>query len=167
MESANQQQVHALYSHHHGWLHGWLRNRLGCTHRAADLAHDTFVRLLSARLPPRLDAPRAYLCTIAKGLVIDHWRRRDLEQAWLDTLAAWPEAEVPSPEHRLVILEALVAIDQALDELPAAVRQAFLWAQLEGLSCPQIAQRLGVSLATAERHVAKGLRRCYALRFES
>nr|WP_039920443.1 sigma-70 family RNA polymerase sigma factor [Thauera phenylacetica] len=165
-QSAIQQQVHALYSDHHGWLHGWLRRKLGCTHRAADLAHDTFVRLLTSRMPARLDEPRAYLSTIARGLVIDHWRRREIEQAWLDTLAALPEAQAPSPEQRLTILEALIAVDQALEELPAAVRQAFLWAQLEGLTCPQIAQRLGVSLATAERYVAKALRRCYELRFE-
>lgn len=36
------QTIHALYRDHHGWLHGWLRNRLGCTEQAADLAHDTY-----------------------------------------------------------------------------------------------------------------------------
>jgi RNA polymerase sigma-70 factor (ECF subfamily) len=65
----------------------------------------------------------------------------------------------------LLFLEALVAIDRMLDALKPAVRQAFLLAQLDGLTCPQIAQRLGVSLATAERHVAAALRHCYALRF--
>lgn len=37
-----------LYLDHHGWLHGWLRRRLDCTDTAADLAHDTFLRLLGA-----------------------------------------------------------------------------------------------------------------------
>lgn len=36
-----------LYQDHHGWLHGWLRKKLGCSHQAADLAHDTFMRLLT------------------------------------------------------------------------------------------------------------------------
>ncbi len=163
-ELAFQQQVQSLYTDHHGWLHGWLRRRLGCTHQAADLAQDVFVRVLRQR-PGQpvesIDAPRAYLSTIARGLVIDHWRRRELEQAWLDTLAALPEAEAPSAEDRLAILQMLVAIDQALDGLKPVVRQAFLWAQFDGLSCPQIARQLGVSLATAERYVAKALRRCY------
>lgn len=150
----------------------WLRKKLGCTHQAADLAQDVFVRVLVRRVANpaaalHIKEPRAYLSTIARGLVIDHWRRCELERAWLETLAALPEAEAPSPEQRLTILETLVALDRALDTLPAAVRQAFLWAQLEGLTCPQIAQRLGVSLATAERYVAKGLRRCYELRFGS
>ncbi|MFL9609593.1 sigma factor [Methylobacillus sp. Pita2] len=40
--------VHQLYSSHHGWLYAWLRKKLGCQHIAADLAHDTFVRLMVA-----------------------------------------------------------------------------------------------------------------------
>jgi RNA polymerase sigma-70 factor (ECF subfamily) len=67
----------------------------------------------------------------------------------------------------MIFLEALIDIDRMLDSLKPAVRNAFLWAQLEGLTCPQIAERLGVSLATAERYVAKALRSCYALQFES
>ena len=35
-----------LYSDHHGWLVGWLRRRLGNPCDAADLAQDTFVRVL-------------------------------------------------------------------------------------------------------------------------
>ena len=69
-------------------------------------------------------------------------------------VAVLPEAEAPSPESRALVLEALIEIDRMLDSLKPQVRTAFLWAQLEGLSCPQIASRLGVSLATAERYVA-------------
>ena len=52
-----------------------------------------------------------------------------------------------------------------LDALKPKVRTAFLWAQLEGLTCPQIAGRLGVSLSTAERYVSTALRHCYTVRF--
>lgn len=162
-----QEQLEALYVDHHGWLQGWLRRRMDNVFDAADIAQDTFVRLLARRELPSLDAPRPYLSTIARGLVIDHWRRRELEQAWLATLAALPEPEVPSPESRAVFLEALVEIDQMLDGLKPPVRTAFLLAQLDGLSCPEIARRMGKSLATVERYIAKGLRACYALRFES
>lgn len=159
------QQIHMLYSHHHGWLHGWLRRQLGNSSDAADLAQDVFMRLLARETLETPREPRAYLGTIARGLVADHWRRRALEQAWLETLAHLPEAEAPSSESRLMVLETLLAIDRMLDALKPRVRTAFLWAQLEGLTCPQIAERLGVSLATAERYVAAALRHCYALRF--
>jgi RNA polymerase sigma factor (sigma-70 family) len=164
---ALQQEVQSLYSDHHGWLLGWLRRRLGNTFDAADLAQDVYTRLLARRQPILAREPRAFLSTVAHGLVVEHWRRRELELAWLDTLAALPEAQAPSPESRLLILETLVAIDRLLDALKPPVRAAFLLAQLDGLTCPQIAQRLGVSLATAERYIAKALRACYALRFEA
>jgi len=167
-ETATRQHVETLYSQHHGWLQGWLRGRLGNRADAADLAQDVFMRVLARQgrgAPESIDTPRAYLSTIARGLVVDHWRRRELERAWLETLAAMPEALAPSPETRLLCLEALVEIDRVLDALKPAVRQAFLWAQLEGVTCREIGERLGVSLATAERYVAQGLRRCYDLRY--
>jgi RNA polymerase sigma factor (sigma-70 family) len=165
-ELALHNEVHALYSDHHGWLYGWLCRKLGDSFVAADLAQDVFLRVLLRRQPVQAREPRALLSTIANGLVIEHWRRRELELAWLETLAAMPEPEEPSPESRLIFLETLMEIDRVLDALKPAVRTAFLLAQLDGLSCPQIAERLGVSLATAERYIAKALRSCYALRFD-
>jgi RNA polymerase sigma-70 factor (ECF subfamily) len=159
--------IESLYIAHHSWLQGWLRRRLGNSFDASDLAHDTFVRVLARRQIPALQEPRSYLSTIARGLVVDHWRRRELEQAWLATLSILPESEVPSPEQRLVFLEALVEIDRLLDTLKPAVRTAFLMAQLDAMTCPQIARHLGVSLATVERYIAKALRACYAMRFET
>lgn len=76
-----------LYANHHGWLRGWLRKKSGGHDRAADLAHDTFVRILSSNIPTALDQPRAYLTTIAKGLLINWHQRQALERAYLDALA--------------------------------------------------------------------------------
>lgn len=159
------QQVHILYINHHGWLYGWLRRKLGNACDAADLAHDTFVRVMtSRRLPAQLgDEPRALLTHIAKGLVIDHWRRQDVERAYLDALASLPEQEVPSPETRLLILEALYRIDAMLRSLPARTRDVFLLAQLDGLTYQQIADRLGTSLITVKRHMRSAYAACLAL----
>lgn len=159
--------IEHLYVEHHGWLQGWLRHRLNHSADAADLAHDTFLRVLQRRQAQPLLEPRAYLRTIARGLVIDMWRRRDVEQAWLEVLAELPHAEAPSPETTALAIEALVAIDQMLDELPVRMRSIFLLAQLDGLPCLRIAEHMGVSLSTVERDLAKALRYCYQLMFEA
>src|SRR5690606_12072999 len=110
--------VHGLYRDHHGWLDGWLRKKLGNACDAADLAHDTFVRVLRHRAGlAELREPRAYLTTIAKRLLANHYRRRSLEDAYMEALAALPEPQTPSPEQRALILEALHAIDAMLDAL--------------------------------------------------
>jgi len=158
--------VQALYSSHHGWLNGWLRARLGNAADAADLAQDTFVRLLQRSERLELKAPRAFLRTIARGLVIDHWRRDALERAYLETLALQPEASFPSPAVRHEALQCLERIAQMLDGLKPAVREAFLLYQLSGLTHVQVAEQLGISSRTAERHVASALLHCYRVCFE-
>ncbi|MBO1112213.1 sigma-70 family RNA polymerase sigma factor [Bordetella petrii] len=159
------QQVHTLYTNHHGWLYGWLRRKLGNACDAADLAHDTFVRVMvSRRLPAQLgEEPRALLTHIAKGLVIDHWRRQDVERAYLEAVAYLPEPEVPSPETRLLIIEALMRIDAMLTSLPARTREVFLLAQLDGLTLHQIAERTRIPVITVRRHIHKALMACMAV----
>ncbi|SCU93588.1 conserved hypothetical protein [Cupriavidus necator] len=126
-------EVRTLYLDHHGWLKAWLRQRLGNAGHAADLAHDTFVRLLSREAPIAAREPRAFLATVARGLVANFYRRQDIEIAYQQALAALPEAEAPDPETRALLLEALTEIDRRLNALPAAVRRAFLRFQLDGM----------------------------------
>lgn len=157
-------QFESLYGDHHRWLVGWLCRKRVNPADAADLAHDTFLRVLGKpRELKGLQEPRAWLTVIARGLVIDLTRRRALERAYLEALAAWPQPEHPSPEARAVLIEALVRIDAMLDGLPARARAAFLLSRLDGLTHPQIAQRLGVSLSSVEKYLAAAWRHCLAL----
>jgi RNA polymerase sigma-19 factor, ECF subfamily len=159
--------IAALYSSHHRWLIGWLRGKLGNAFDAADLAHDTFVRLLGKREPQDLREPRAYLVTIAGGLVASHWRRRALEEAWLETLAARPQELVPSTEERLSILQTLEEIAGLLDGLPAQVREVFLLSQLDGLTYPQIAVQLGLSVNVVQKAMTRAVAQCYRALYPS
>ena len=153
--------VEVLYNDHHHWLTGWLRRKLGCPESAADLAQDTFVRVLTARETPTLVEPRAFLTTVAKRVLFNFYRRQDLERAYLDALAQMPEHVAPSEEERAIILQTLLELDQLLDGLPTQVKRAFLLAQLDGLTYAQIGAELGISIATVKRHLSKALLRCY------
>lgn len=159
--SALARQVHSLYSHHHGWLEGMLRRKLGCAHRAADLAHDTFVRLLAREERVAIQEPRAFLTTVARRVLANHWRREQIERAYLDALAQWPEAVAPSPEERAMVIETLDQIDRLLDGLPVQAKRAFLHAQLDGMSHGQIAAALGISISTVKRHLVRAGAQCY------
>ncbi|MCH7342878.1 sigma-70 family RNA polymerase sigma factor [Pelomonas sp. CA6] len=162
--SLDPQALHELYVHHHGWLYGWLRRRLGSSADAADLAQETFARLLAARTPPAsLREPRAYLNTVARGLLVNWFQRQALERAYLEALAALPEACAPAPEQRLQILQTLQEIDALLDGLPGPVREAFLLAQLDGLRYADIARRLGVAEVTVKRYMKQAFLACLNL----
>ncbi|MBN9460905.1 MAG: sigma-70 family RNA polymerase sigma factor [Burkholderiales bacterium] len=158
---ALRQQVQLLYRHHHGWLHGWLRRKLGCTQNAADLAHDTFMRLLAREEPVAIEEPRAFLTTVAQRVLSNHRRRERIERAYLEVLAQVPEALAPSLEERAILLETLVEIDRLLGGLPPLVKRAFLHAQLDGMTHAGIAAELGISVTTVKRYLVRAGTQCY------
>ncbi|MEZ1318825.1 sigma-70 family RNA polymerase sigma factor [Pseudomonas fluorescens] len=151
-----------LYSAHHSWLHSWLRKKLGCSQRAADLAHDAFIRVLSLTEPHTIKEPRAFLATTAGRLLIDGARRRRIEQAYLEALAVQAQdAGMPDTEAVHVALEALEKIAVMLAGLPAKAREAFLLSRLDGLTYSEIALQLNVSASTVKNYVASALVHCY------
>lgn len=157
-----QQPLTQLYQQHHGWLRGWLHRRLGHAGDAADFAHDTYLRVIESRQAlDQIREPRAFLTTVARHVMLSHLRRREVERAYLDALALMPEALAPSPEERAIVLETLCEIDRLLDGLPPRVRQAFLWAQLDGMPYAEIAERLEVSLSSVKQYMARAIRHCY------
>jgi RNA polymerase sigma-19 factor, ECF subfamily len=159
VDAPPQQEVHTLYHTHHAWLVSWLKRRLGCIHHANDLAHDTFLRLISKSFsPPHLDEPRAFLTTIAHGLMVDQFRRKAVEQAYLQSLMHLPEAIAPSPEEQLALLQTLLQLDQLLQGLKPMVRSVFLLSKLQGLTYIEIASTLKISLRSVETHMAVALR---------
>lgn len=156
---SHQQELHALYCSHHGWLVSWLKRRLGCIHNANDLAQDTFLRVIDKSTSfAQINEPRAFLSTIAHGLMVDHVRRKELEQAYLLAIAHLPQRIASSPEDRLVFIETLLHIDQLFEGLKPNVRDVFLLSRLEGMTYPEIAVKLNVSLRTVESHMAQALR---------
>ena len=156
------QQIEVLYSNHHGWLQGWLRGKLGSAFDAADLAHDTYLRILARGRAPRPEESRQHLAQIANGLMVDLFRRRHIEAAYLEALAHLPPAAMPTPETRTLIIEALTEIDTILASLPAKVREAFLLCKVEGLDYREIARRLDVSVSSVEKYMVRALLACCA-----
>jgi len=158
------QSVHFLYSDHHNWLVGWLRFRLGDATDAADLAHDTFVRLIARpRCFDNSQEARAYLRTIANGLCIDLWRHREIERAWLETLATQPEAYAPSAEEQIAVLQALHEIDGMLHYLPPKAARAFILVMACGMTHQEVARELGVSSRMVGHYITRAMLHCMQL----
>jgi RNA polymerase sigma-70 factor (ECF subfamily) len=97
---------------------------------------------------------------MAGGLCVDLWRRRRIEQAWLDTLAAQPEARAPSAEHQAIVLEALQEIDRLLRSLPVKAAHAFVMSVGSGMSEKEVAAELGVTTRMVRKYVAQAMLHC-------
>lgn len=155
--------VNTLYRQHHSWLYQWLKRRLNHSEDAADLAHDTFIRILKRKDQLYFDQPRALLTTVAKGILINWYQRKSIEKAYLEALSSRPEYDEISPEQKISAIESLCLINQLLNQMPERQQQVFIWSQLEGLTQQEIANRLNISTRTVMRDLVSVLTQCLAI----
>lgn len=153
-------RVEQLYLEHRDWLTLFIRRRTGCEDIAADLVQDTYLRLLSSGKLPDYHNSRRFLTHIAKGLVIDRYRHKRIEQSYLEYLQDNPTEHAPSPEKQAQMVEALAELDAILHKIPHKARQALLLSRLEGLSYKEIALQLNVSVSSVEKYIARALQSC-------
>ena len=142
----------ALHRRHGSWLLAFLRRRFN-SQDAEDLAQDTYVRVAGAHTEIR--NPRAFLAKVA----INAARDRARAAAVRPTLS--PIEECQGPETASDQAEALL-LKQIILGLPPACRAVFLLSRYGGLTQPEIARRLGVSLRSVERNMTKAVTLCTA-----
>lgn len=129
-----------------------------------DLRQDTYVRVYEAAARSRPAVPKAFLFATAAHLLADRMRRRrvvaidavgDIEA--LDVLV-----EEVSPERRLSAHEELRRLAQAIDLLPPKCREVVWMRRVDELSQREVAQKLGISEKSVEKHVMKGMKQLAA-----
>ena len=129
---------------------------------AEDILQDLFVKLEGLK-PGPIAEPRAYLHRMAENLLYDRRRtagwRSSREEAWVAAqLGGTREADArPSAERTLIAREELAHVSAALSGLPDKTLTIFRLYRLDGLRQREIAEHLGVSVSSVEKH----LRRAY------
>ncbi len=144
----------------------YLRRRLGDGEAAEDLAQETLSRMMKYRQARDIDDRRLMLFRIANNLVLEFQRARGRHRAaaHVSLADAGPlPAEGPSTE---TIVDAQRAVDLLLKHtitgLPPKCRLAFMLNRFDGLSYPQVAARMGISVKMVEKHITRALLACRA-----
>jgi RNA polymerase sigma-70 factor, ECF subfamily len=145
----------------HVWhVYGFLAYRVGDREAAEDLTQATFERALRAwsRFDPRRGSERTWLFAIARNVMIDYQRRRRLGR--LEPLEERTLAATLGPEERAGGSSELV---EALAQLSARDREVLALRYGGGLSGPEIAELLGLTLANVQQVTSRSLRKLRAL----
>ena len=139
----------------------FLNAKLGNRQVAEDVVHDAYVRVLERTSETPIKQPRAFLYRTALNLVIDGHRRNALRQVEpLEVLDSEERFSTVSPHISLDHGQRLEMLERALAELPSVCRDSFLLRKLEGLSHPEISERLNVSRSVVEKHIVNAMKHC-------
>jgi RNA polymerase sigma-70 factor (ECF subfamily) len=150
------------YDDHVWYVYGYFAYRLGSRADAEDLTQLTFERALKAwdRFDERRAAVGTWLLSIARNLLIDHYRRngtRAAESLYGDGLPEVALPVVPGPEDAGVGLSAELA--EALAELTARERELIALRFGADMSGAEIAKLLDLSLANVHQILSRSLRK--------
>ncbi|WP_229953947.1 RNA polymerase sigma factor [Parasphingorhabdus litoris] len=136
-------------------LEKYFRKRVYNQNEVEDLVQDVFFRLTSRSDNTDLERPEAFIFQIAANLLRDKARREATKRAFTKQLSDQNENafEEISPERVLLGKEKLVALKNALNELPERTRTVFLLHRFEEFKYREIAQQLGMSMSSVEKHM--------------
>ncbi|MGD2172425.1 MAG: sigma-70 family RNA polymerase sigma factor [Gammaproteobacteria bacterium] len=102
--------------------------------------------------------PLAYVLRVASNAIADHYRRKSVEQRALADFeqdnAIHPHEEVRQDDEAMADMARCVA--PFIDNLPGKYRDALLLTEIEGLSQPAAARRLGLSTSGMKSRVQRG-----------
>ncbi len=143
-------------------LKAFVLRRTGSAALTADVLQDTWLKAALARPATPILNQRAYLYRVAEHVAADHLRR-GRAGAWLALDEAVPETmadPAPDPERVTAARQELDILHEAVQELPEKCRAVFLLYRGRGMSMREIAEALGISEKTVEKHIAKAMVHC-------
>lgn len=146
--------------------HGLMRyvRRLTRSNEAAeDIVQEAYARTLEQG--QQVQTPKAFLFVTARNLAWNAHRHQ--RAAATDSVADVDETgavedEAASPEETLIADEAAILLKQAIERLPPQCRAAFTLKVFHACSYKDIADQLGISTKTVEKHISRGLRDTHA-----
>jgi RNA polymerase sigma factor (sigma-70 family) len=143
---------------HEPALRAWLRRKSLAGLDVDDIIQETYTRLVAAESVAHIHDARSYAFQIAGSVVIDHLRRLKVVSIsqvpnfdYLDVAA-----DEPSPERQVIDRDELRQLARMIAGLPGRVREVFTLRRVHGLSQREVAQRLGISENTVEKHMSRG-----------
>ena len=139
-------------------LHRYIRRFVGSSETAKEIVQEAFLRTYRER--ESVTTLRAFLFSTARNIAANEYRhRRTVERCALGDFGdSGVKTESESPESELLRDERNRLIQEAIDRLPRQCRAAFTLRLFHECSYKEVADRLGISAKTVEKHIARGLR---------
>jgi RNA polymerase sigma-70 factor (ECF subfamily) len=136
----------------------YIRRFVRSSETAKEIVQEAFLRTYRER--ESIITLRAFLFSTARNLAANELRhRRTVERDIVESFdESRVEVEYESLESELLRDERNRLLEQAIDRLPPQCRAAFTLRVFHECSYREVADRLGISVKTVEKHISHGMR---------
>ena len=144
---------------HEAELRSWLARRSVPGLDIDDVIQESYAILAGLGAVEHIYRPRTYFFEVAKSVILQSFRQKRViafsALAEFDALVIPDDS--PSPETIAAGRQELGRLAELIDGLPTKCRQAFVLRKVRGLSQREVAQTMGISENTVEKHIGKAL----------
>ena len=120
---------------------------------ATDITQEAFMKLCEKNMNYQGIQTRSLLYKMALNLWVSTYRKKQSEKKYQETLSFSDTTTSEEPGNS----ELQGIIEKALDNLPEKKRTVFLMSRMEGLTYPQIAEKLEISVKAVEKRMSQTL----------
>lgn len=156
LKGADEAAFEAIYKKYSAQLFVHILRLVKDRDTTEDLLQEVFIKAWNNRttIDPE-QAYGAYLFTIAKHTVYNHFRKVSLDVQVAAYIASQSSELYRHVEEELRMREYDAAIQLAIDRLPPKRREVYIRCKIDGKSYQQVADELGCSVAAVNAHIVK------------
>lgn len=140
-------------------------SRIVPPHEIEDIVQETYVRICQIENKDRITSPKSFMFKTARNLALDYVKQSNVKL--VDRMDSLQELErlLGDQDKDEMYENALIDNEfshfcDAVRQLPVRCRKVFVLKKVYGSSQREIAEHLGLSESTVEKHIANGMKRC-------
>jgi RNA polymerase sigma-70 factor (ECF subfamily) len=159
LRSGDREAFEEVFRAHYGKLADYARGLVGSGDSAEDVVQEVFVTLWTQR--DRISSPDnlvAYLYRSVRNRGLNFLRHERLVADFRSRRSADDPAEFPPADREAESAEIARAVRRAVAALPPRSREVFQLSRDQGLTYPEIAATLGISIKTVETLMGRALK---------
>jgi len=138
-------------------------SRLVPPHEVEDIVQETYVRICQIDNKERIESPKSFMFKTARNLALDYLKQSNVrlvdrinDPQTLENLLAKDDSD--EMYETAIIDKEFSQFCNAVRQLPVQCRRAFVLRKVYGFTQREIAEKMGISESTVEKHISKGMK---------
>jgi RNA polymerase sigma-70 factor (ECF subfamily) len=161
-QSSKNTGVSSTFIENIDFLKNFLKRFLSKDEDIEDVTQEAYLKAVNIENKSNINNPKAYLFRVAKNVALNELNRKSRQMTVYieDRLASIPVDGKDTLEDELEAQQSVMLYYKAANALPSKCRRVFLLRKVNGMSHKEIAEHLGITISTVEKHLRNGTRSC-------
>jgi RNA polymerase sigma-70 factor (ECF subfamily) len=130
--------IETIYRQYGGYIYGYIYGMVQNKAEAEDLLQDTFLKVMKSE-SDKIENMKAWLITVARNTVYDHWRREKRKRTLM-----------PFLKRKKRNIDLKLDIEREIEKLSPKLKEVIILREINQLNYEEISEILGIEIGTVK-----------------